>query len=77
MKVEFDIEQIRKFVKKGYNSVAARYVKSTLAHYDEQVKNNGTLDGASNAGCVYYQPDKNSTAMNCVNCGLPKMSHKI
>jgi len=60
MEPEFDIEQIRKFVKKGYNPVAARYVKSALAHYDEVVKNNvvlGFVSGSAN--------DKVCTANNC------------
>jgi len=30
MKTEYTIDQIREFVKKGYQSVAARYVKSAL-----------------------------------------------
>lgn len=37
MKPEFTIEQIREFVSKGYTSVSARYVKSALQHYDEQL----------------------------------------
>lgn len=39
MKPEFEIEQIRDFVNKGYTSVSARYVKAALQHYDELVKN--------------------------------------
>jgi hypothetical protein len=35
MKPEFEIEKIRAFVAKGYTSVAARYVKSMLQHYDQ------------------------------------------
>lgn len=26
-------------------------------------------------GCDYYHPDKDSTAMNCTYCGMPKSSH--
>jgi hypothetical protein len=34
MTAEFTIEQIRAFVSKGYTSVAARYAKSALQHFD-------------------------------------------
>ncbi len=35
MDKEFTIQKIRAFVKKDYQSVSARMVKSLLAHYDE------------------------------------------
>lgn len=38
--MEFSIEQIRQFIDRGYTSVAARYAKSALQHYDysEEIK---------------------------------------
>ncbi len=35
MKAEYSIEQIREFVKKGHQSVAARFVKAALIRNDE------------------------------------------
>lgn len=42
--MEFTIEQIKAFVKKGYTSVSARYVKAALQHYDEVVERTGGSD---------------------------------
>jgi DNA-binding transcriptional MerR regulator len=43
MKPEFTIEQIIAFVDKGYTSVAARYAKSAMQHYDELLQQRDEL----------------------------------
>jgi len=39
MNTEFSVEQIRAFVARGYNSVAARMTKSLLQHFDALASN--------------------------------------
>jgi len=43
MKTEFTIEQTRAFVDKGFMSVSARYVKSTLQHHDDVLRQRDEL----------------------------------
>jgi hypothetical protein len=64
MKPEFTIKQIRSFVSKGYTSVSARYVKSALHHYDEQLnKKHCTCSDEKSTGW---------TTVKCCNiCGNP------
>ncbi len=50
MKAEFNIDQIRKFVKFEYGFVSARYVKSCLQHYEELKENKNEIIKAFKAG---------------------------
>ena len=43
MKPEFTIEEVRAFITRNYNSVAARYAKSAMQHYDELEKQRDEL----------------------------------
>lgn len=60
-KPEFSIPQVRDFVKKDYGSVSARFVKSLLQHYDDDLL--GILIWYQSKGDIY----RNQTTLeDCV-----------
>lgn len=72
---EFTIQQIREFVAKGFGSVAARYVKSALEHYDN-VTVDGVVADESAAPENYAVPDGTTWADVPDSLEMPFGKHK-